>query len=117
MRIRRRFRFEAAHVLPKHPGRCRELHGHGYELVVTVRRPVDRQSGMVMDFAELKAIVQERVLKPLDHSYLNDTMANPTAEEIARWIWGALAPALEGLEEVELFETPDCAAVYRGEDG
>ena len=36
MRIRRRFAFEAAHRLPKHPGKCRDLHGHSYELVVTV---------------------------------------------------------------------------------
>lgn len=104
-------------MLPRHPGRCRRLHGHGYELRVTVRGAVDPASGMVMDFGDLQGIVREHVLERLDHAHLNDIMANPTAEEIARWIWKALSPVLVGLEEVELFETPDCAVVYRGEDG
>ena len=41
MRVKRVFDFEAAHRLPGHPGKCRELHGHSYRLVVTVDRPVD----------------------------------------------------------------------------
>ena len=40
MRVRRRFRFEAAHELPRHPGKCRKLHGHSYELFVVVEGPI-----------------------------------------------------------------------------
>jgi len=53
-RVRRRFRFEAAHELPNHPGKCRELHGHSFRLVVTVERPVEPESGMAIDFGDLR---------------------------------------------------------------
>ena len=51
MRVRRQFEFEAAHELPRHPGKCRNLHGHSYRLIVTVDRPVDPDSGMAIDFS------------------------------------------------------------------
>jgi 6-pyruvoyltetrahydropterin/6-carboxytetrahydropterin synthase len=114
VRVRRSFDFDAAHRLPNHPGPCRELHGHRYTLAVTLDRPVDPASGMVVDFAELKHAVRERVLRRLDHRYLNDMIDNPTAERIAEWIWRELAPGLPGLVEIELHETRDCSVVCRG---
>ena len=48
--VTRCFTFEAAHQLPWHPGKCRNLHGHGYRLEVTVEGPVN-DDGMVLDFA------------------------------------------------------------------
>lgn len=114
MRVCRRFRFEAAHRLPRHPGKCRELHGHSYELAVTVDRPVDATSGMAIDFSDLKHAVRGEVVDAMDHRCLNDLLENPTAEELARWIWVRLAAALPGLVEIELFETRDCSVVYRG---
>ena len=115
MIVRRRFEFEAAHHLPNHPGKCRELHGHSYELVVQVERPVDEMSGMVIDFSDLKSIVRERVESRLDHVCINDLIENPTAERIAIWIWVELKPALPGLQEIELSETSHCSVIYRGE--
>lgn len=115
MRVRRRFDFEAAHVLPKHPGKCSRLHGHSFRLVVTVNRPVDPETGLALDFGELKAIVRREAIDSLDHVYVNDFIENPSAENIATWIWGRLAPALPGLAEIELFETERCSVVYRGE--
>mgnify|MGYP001394820267 CR=1 FL=1 len=115
MRVRRSFEFEAAHRLPGHPGKCRELHGHSYRLVVTVDGRVDAASGMTIDFADLKAAVRREVVALLDHRFVNDVIENPTAEAMAVWIWSRLAPALAGLVEVELFETRSCSVVYRGE--
>ena len=115
MRVRRAFHFEAAHRLPHHPGKCRELHGHSYRLVVTVDGPIDGGSGMVVDFSEVKRLVNEEVVGKLDHKYVNDVIENPTAEEMAVWIWQKLAPRLPGLDEIELHETRDCSVVYRGE--
>ena len=115
MRVRRRFGFEAAHQLPNHPGKCRDLHGHSYKLVVEVERPVDPDSGMAIDFGDLKQAVVRSVVKPLDHKYLNDIMDNPTAEALAVWIWRRLAQELSGLCEIELHETSNCSVVYRGE--
>ena len=114
MRVRRRFRFEAAHRLPEHPGKCRELHGHSFELVVTVDRPVDPASGLALDFGTLRRVVDEWIVTELDHRYLNDLIENPTAERIAMWIWERLSPVLEGLEEIELFETRNSSVVWRG---
>ena len=115
MIVRRRFRFEAAHHLPHHPGKCKKMHGHSYELVVAVDRAVDGASGMVIDFSDLKRIVREQVVGPLDHRLVNDVMPNPTAELMAHWIWRRLSGKLEGLVEVELHETRDCSVVYRGD--
>ena len=115
MRVRRSFDFDAAHRLPHHPGKCRELHGHAYRLVVTVDRPVDPATGLAVDFSELKAVVRREVVDLLDHRYVNDLIENPTAEVMAVWIWNHLARPLSGLVEIELFETRSCSVVYRGE--
>jgi len=115
VRVKVAFDFEAAHKLPHHPGKCKELHGHSYHLVVTVDRPVVEESGMAIDFADLKTIVRAEVVDRLDHTYVNDKIDNPTAEVMAAWIWSALREPLPGLAEVELWETRSCAVVYRGE--
>jgi 6-pyruvoyltetrahydropterin/6-carboxytetrahydropterin synthase len=112
--VRRRFRFEAAHRLPRHAGKCRNLHGHSYELVVVVERPVDPHSGMAIDFADLKALVRREVVDPLDHRSVNERIDNPTAEEMTVWMWKRLQPLLPGLVEIELYETRNCSVVYRG---
>ena len=114
MRVKARFDFEAAHRLPNHQGKCRELHGHSYRLIVTVERPVAEDTGMAIDFTDLKRIVRREVVDPLDHTYVNDRIDNPTAEVMAEWMWNALREPLPGLAEVELWETRSCAVVYRG---
>jgi 6-pyruvoyltetrahydropterin/6-carboxytetrahydropterin synthase len=112
--VRRRFTFEAAHELPNHPGKCRRLHGHSYALVVSVEGPVEEESGMVIDFSELKKVVHDLILERLDHRYVNDLIENPTAERMAVWIWDTLVRELDGLLEIELHETERCSVVYRG---
>jgi len=115
LKVRRRFDFESAHLLPQHPGKCRNLHGHHYRLEVTVERSVDPDSGLAVDFGELKRIVKQEVVDRLDHRYINDLMENPTAENMAVWIWNRLQPTLAGLEQIELHETRSCSVIYRGE--
>jgi len=115
VRVKVAFDFEAAHKLPNHAGKCRELHGHSYHLVVGVERPVAPATGMAIDFADLKQIVRREDEDRLDHTYVNDRIENPTAEVMAIWIWNALRDPLPGLAEVELWETRTCAVVYRGE--
>ena len=115
MLVSRDFRFEAAHRLPDHPGKCRHLHGHSYRLRVICRAPVDERTGLAIDFAELKRIVHDEVLDPLDHSDLNERFPVPSAERIAIWIWDRLATAGLTLHEIELRETDACSVIYRGE--
>lgn len=114
MRISKRFRFEAAHRLPRYRGPCFELHGHSYELHVTLEMPVDPETGMTVDFFQLEAAVKEIILGRLDHKNINDTLDNPTAENIAVWIWERLKPEFPALQEIRLFETPDSSVAYRG---
>jgi 6-pyruvoyltetrahydropterin/6-carboxytetrahydropterin synthase len=119
VRIRKQFPFEAAHVLPHHPGKCSRLHGHSYRLDVTVEGPLQGSgpaAGMVVDFDDLSRIVRASVIDELDHRHLNDTIENPTSENIVAWIWQRLEPPLPGLVELTLWETADaCAVLRRGE--
>lgn len=101
------FRFEAAHSLPGHRGKCARPHGHSYMLEVTVRGPIKREpgtsdDGMVIDFDDLSQIVQRAVLERLDHRDLNEVVdVRTTAENLAHWIWDALIH--EGLSDALLY--------------
>lgn len=117
MRLEVDFQFAAAHRLPRYDGPCFRMHGHNYRFQVAIAGDVDPHSGMVADFGRVKEIVQEHVLARADHRNLNDILDNPTAENIARWIWDELAPRLPGLAEVRLWEIPDCCVAYRGPHG
>lgn len=98
-------------------------HGHNYVLQVSVKGPIDGETGMVIDLKRLKDIMRERVIDHVDHVHLNEDVAFlrgviPTAENIARAFWQQIAPALDRgeLYEIVLEETPKNSVVYRGED-
>lgn len=76
------FRFEAAHRLPWHPGRCSRPHGHSYRLEIAVSGPV-LDNGVVIDFDDVSAAARAAVLDIYDHQDLNMILENPTAENIA----------------------------------
>ena len=106
------FTFDAAHKLEGYEGKCSNLHGHTYKLQVTVSGKV-KENGMIIDFLELDRIVKEQALNYLDHSYLNEKIKNPTAENIIIWIWKKLEKHLR-LEELNLWETPTSFVSYNG---
>ena len=105
-RITRSFDFEAAHVLPWHPGKCRRLHGHNYRFEVTVEGPLDER-GVVLDFDDLKQVVKAEILDRYDHRFLNDFFDNPTAELVAHDVWKRLEAAGLTVVRVRLWETAD----------
>ncbi len=119
MEIFKEFTFEAAHRLPGVPPdhRCARLHGHSYRVIVHVSGEVDRESGMVLDFADIKAAFKPIIDAYLDHYYLNevDGLENPTSENLVRWIWQRLSPALPQLSMIEVRETCTSGVRYRGE--
>ena len=112
--ITREFTFEAAHHLPDHRGKCRRPHGHSYRLQISLRGPIisapgESSDGMVMDFDDLKTIVNNTIIEQLsdavtrgpaaqaieiggmDHNDLNAlTGIRTTAENLVHWIWDAL---------------------------
>jgi 6-pyruvoyltetrahydropterin/6-carboxytetrahydropterin synthase len=117
MKITQAFTFESAHRLPHVPEghRCFNLHGHSYRVELQLDGPVDARSGFVIDFFDIEQVFQP-LLQRLDHHYLNDIdgLENPTAENIAVWIWDRVKPDLSMLSLVKVFETPLCWAEYDG---
>lgn len=90
LQVTKQFTFDAAHFLTKYHGKCERLHGHTYKLEITLEGPV-QENGMVLDFALLKRVVKTQVLDKFDHHCINDVLENPSAENMAVWIWNQLA--------------------------
>lgn len=81
--LKKKIQIGAAHKLPNYPGKCKNLHGHNWNITVycTCRDDQLDDHDMVIDFTEIKKIVNQ-----LDHAFLNDFIENPTAENIAKWL-------------------------------
>lgn len=110
--VTREFTFDAAHNLPRYVGKCERLHGHSYRVRVTVKAPLDPWTGLAFDFHDIKKTVNERVVKLLDHRYLNEYMPNPSAEHLAIWSWERLEDL--PLHEIQVWETPNSFVTYHG---
>lgn len=133
--VRRRATFNAAHRLHNPDrsdewnretfGKCNSAnwHGHNFELEVTVAGEPDPETGFVVDLAQLKRVIEERVVAPLDHKNLNldvPFLAGQltSTENLAVAIWKQLEDAIPGpgrLYEIFLRETENNSVVYRGE--
>ena len=118
MEIYKEFHFEAAHRLPNVPAghKCARLHGHSFHVRLVVIGDAPEPAGWVMDFAELK-LKFKPLYEQLDHHYLNDIpgLENPTSENIAKWIWRQLKPALPQLSKIEIRETCTSGCIYCGD--
>ena len=111
------FEFDAAHNLVRYHGKCERLHGHTYKLVVKLEGRPDSED-MIFDFTKLKKLVKDEILEEFDHHYINDFIEQPTAENIAVYIWDRLEPLVETdnshLYEIEVWETATSGVVYNG---
>jgi 6-pyruvoyltetrahydropterin/6-carboxytetrahydropterin synthase len=85
MQVHTEVTISAAHHLPNYHGPCKNLHGHSFKIEVDVSGEVDKKTGMVVDFRVIKDIINE-----LDHGYINDTIKNPTAENIVSYLLSQL---------------------------
>ncbi len=118
----REFTFEAAHYLPNHPGKCSSMHGHSYRLQVGFRGMPNDTTGMVVDFGDIEKVVNERIVKLLDHKILNEVKKHefpcqcPTAERMVEWIVRELYDTFRNaiLCLVRLYETPTSYVEWRG---
>lgn len=132
IRITKVFRFEGAHALQNYDGKCRHIHGHSYRLFVTLKgTPLSDnsspKSGMVVDFGDLKKIVNKHIVDPFDHALLlrsdaplKDEISSayenviildfqPTCENLAIYFADLLRanlPAGTSLYSIRLYETP-----------
>ena len=112
MIITKIFTFDAAHCLSWHQGKCKNLHGHTYKLEISIMGSLDN-NGVVMDFGDLKNIVNKKIIKKYDHTYLNEEFENPTAELMVERMWGFLTKEGLKLYELKLWETPNSYAMKR----
>lgn len=130
----REFGIDAGHRLQRHESKCKNLHGHRYRFVVTVTAPGLDDVGRVIDFSVLKDVIgawldqfwdhgfivekSDPIREALerDHSKIFVMEFSPTAENLARYLWGICAlrlPAPIVPVEVVCWETPSCSATYR----
>ncbi len=114
--LTKEFKFDSAHNLIMYHGKCEKLHGHTYRLAVTVSGEKNKED-MIIDFSFIKDMVKEKILNKLDHAYINDFIAQPTAENISQWIYNELKESLIGvnykLYEITLWETENNYVKYR----
>jgi 6-pyruvoyltetrahydropterin/6-carboxytetrahydropterin synthase len=112
MKLIVRSHFDAAHFLPGYNGPCSRLHGHRWEVEIEVFGMVDNETGMIMDFKEIK----ENLKKILpDHLFLNEHWPDiiPTAENIARKLFSDLQGLMPTtLLKLRLWESPDAGVEY-----
>lgn len=132
MIVSREFRFEAAHRLPHHGGKCKHLHGHSYRVEVSVSSPINQDTGISIDFGDLKPL-GKWIDDNLDHatlvwsgdesmlSFLESegqkhfvTSAPPTAEILSlkiRLVAAELLPSVASVTTVRVWETVNCSAI------
>lgn len=82
--ISKDYTFDAAHMLPLHKGKCRNLHGHTYKVRVSVRGPI-QEDGMVLDFGVLSEAVKP-IIASFDHSFIVGTWNDPQNKGLANLV-------------------------------
>ncbi|KGQ37069.1 6-carboxytetrahydropterin synthase QueD [Gallibacterium genomosp. 1] len=138
LKVAKEFSFDMAHLLDGHDGKCQNLHGHTYKLQVIVSGETENsgaKKGMVIDFADLKKVVNDLIISPMDHAFIYDqssereikiaqllqqlnskTFALPmrsTAENLAQFIFQRLKENVGfHLHSIRLWETPTSFAEY-----
>ena len=111
--------FDSAHFLRGYEGKCEALHGHRYEVKLTVASTILNDIGLAFDFTGLKNEL-DAVIAEYDHHCLNDVPPfgniNPSAENIAETIYRELKGRIEKapvkIQEIEVWESPDSSATF-----
>ena len=111
--------FASAHSLRNYPGDCSRLHGHNWQVEVSVCSQVLDDNGIAIDFREIKKQTK-LVIKRVDHQYLNEIepfdVLNPTAENIAKYFFDEVGLLVNNenvkVKDVVIWETPRSAVTY-----
>src|SRR5687768_28266 len=116
--LKKEYRFEAAHYLPRVPPghKCARMHGHSYRVELEVSGPVDPATGWLIDFAAIDD-AWAPLFARLDHRTLNEVpgLDNSTCENLAAYVWNEVRRSVPQLSAVRIWETTDACCIYRGE--
>ena len=95
--------------------KCKEIHGHTYQLTAVFEGELEKELEWVIDFAEIKQVINP-IIGRIDHKLLNDIegLENPTCEVIAIWLWNQIKPEIPILSQIQLNETPTSGVIYEG---
>ena len=112
--------FAAGHALRNYKGKCENVHGHNYRVLVTIQGPQLDSIGLLVDFVEVKKLMS-RVVDKLDHQFINDLppfdLINPSAENMAKYFYDEISAGLSDsavrVGEVRIWETDTSSATYR----
>ncbi|MDD5457001.1 MAG: 6-carboxytetrahydropterin synthase QueD [Candidatus Margulisbacteria bacterium] len=108
-------KFAAAHQLVSYQGPCENLHGHTWKIKLKVKGNKLNETGMLMDFQDLKKILK-KIRDRFDHQFLNDILKfSPTSENLAKYIFEQAAKQLPRhiqLAEVTVWESDITSATY-----
>jgi 6-pyruvoyltetrahydropterin/6-carboxytetrahydropterin synthase len=115
--------FSSGHYLRNYHGRCENPHGHNYKVLITLAGKDLDETGLLLDFKELKQLLRP-IVEYLDHQMINDlepfTTLNPSAENLARYFFdrtnqrlAELTSGRVGVVNTTIFETETSAATYR----
>ena len=110
----------SSHYLKNHKGKCGTLHGHQYEIELTMKAPYSKikedPCNFLIDFYDFDNIWKQ--LFPTDHININEVTGedNPSIEFLSKWIYDHLKPDLDLLYSVKIFETPTNSCIYIGDD-
>ncbi len=117
MQLFKKFTFDSAHFLPYVPEghKCKAVHGHTYQLTIFLEGELDDHLGWLMDFAEIKKVVNP-IVDLVDHKLINDIegLENPTCEIFAIWFWDKIKPHIPILKRVDLYENQTSGVIYEG---
>lgn len=114
------YTFAAGHALRGYKGKCENVHGHNYKVQLFVGGEQLDDTGLLMDFVEVKKTIK-KLAERLDHHFLNDfapfDKLNPSAENIAKYFYDELAPQVSSrnlrVQAVTIWETDTTSATYR----
>lgn len=102
-----------------------KIHGHNYKLDITIGGPINEDSGFIIDIMKLNNIIEEFVIKELDHSQIEKDVhwfkdKQPSTENIVVYIWEQIANKIPNpayLHSIKLRETPTIYTEYYGPEG
>src|SRR5271154_3215869 len=113
--------FAAGHALRNYHGKCENVHGHNYKVRITVAGEQLDQTGLLVDFLEVKRLMGA-VIDYLDHRFINDLapfdLINPSAENIAKYFYDRVATGIKNevpvrISAIQVWETDTSSAIYR----